>query len=317
VEAPGGEVVKFFHSLPNLPQLFLCPCRSEKMKKSIASLLQFERRAEQTGFQAFATELLAFGYKNAMACLFPVFIFAMLAVSNFFPKLFIPRYDFMLLACLLMQAVMYFSRLETKDELLVITLFHLLGLTMEIFKVGKGSWSYPDFAWTKIAGVPLYSGFMYASVASFMCQAWRRFSMQIERWPNPWLAFGLGAGIYLNFFTHHYLPDVRWWLALAVAVSFRKTLVLFNNNGIVRRMPLVLAFVLIGLFIWFAENIATFFGAWKYAYQHADWQLVSFHKISSWGLLVIVSFIIVAELKFVKERGTGRQGRIKKVIRQD
>lgn len=280
------------------------------LKESMAALLQFERRADHSPLEAFINELLAFGYKNALSCLFPVFIFAMLALSNLVENPVIPRYDFMLLACLVMQAILYFSRMETKDELLVITLFHFLGITMEIFKVSKGSWSYPDFAWTKIAGVPLYSGFMYASVASFMCQAWRRFSMQIRDWPNPWLAFGLGAGIYLNFFTHHYLPDMRWWLALAVVVSFWKTSVLYDNNGVVRKMPVVLAFLLIGLFIWLAENIATFFGAWKYAYQHANWQMVSFHKISSWALLVIVSFIIVAELKFVKERFERKQGTV-------
>ena len=32
-------------------------------------------------------------------------------------------------------------------------------------------------------------------------------------------------------------------------------------------MPLVLSFVLIGFFIWIAENIATFFSAWEYPNQ--------------------------------------------------
>lgn len=236
-----------------------------------------------------------------MSCFFPVVIFCLLALSNLIKNPIIPRYDFLLAACIIVQLLMYFTKMETKDELLVITLFHLLGITMEIFKVNMGSWSYPEFAYSKIAGVPLYSGFMYASVASFMCQAWRRFDMGIPHWPNRLLAFTLGISIYLNFFTHHFIPDVRWVLAITVLVAFRKTQIRYNNNGMVRKMPLVLAFVLIGLFIWFAENIATFFGAWKYAYQHGDWHMVSYQKISSWGLLVIVSFIIVAELKFVKQ----------------
>jgi uncharacterized membrane protein YoaT (DUF817 family) len=276
------------------------------MWKSLTAVLQFERRAEHAPYTAFLVELLAFGYKNAMSCLFPVYIFCMLAISQLYPIPWLPRYDFLLLACLAAQAVMYFTGMESRHELLVITLFHALGLAMEIFKVRHGSWAYPEFGWTKVAGVPLYSGFMYASVASFMCQAWRRFSMELAHWPPPWLAIALGAGIYLNFFTHHYGPDLRWWLALGVLLAFRRTKVLFDNNGVVRRMPLVLAFILIGLFIWFAENIATFFGAWKYAYQHQGWRMVTLHKISSWGLLVIVSFIAVAELKWIKRRWSRR-----------
>jgi uncharacterized membrane protein YoaT (DUF817 family) len=65
-------------------------------------------------------------------------------------------------------------------------------------------------------------------------------------------------------------------------------------------MPALLSFLLIGFFIWMAENIATFLGAWKYAYQHAGWKMVSWHKITSWSLLVIVSIIIVGQLKLLK-----------------
>jgi len=60
--------------------------------------------------------------------------------------------------------------------------------------------------------------------------------------------------------------------------------------------------VLIGFFIWIAENIATFFSAWRYPNQSDTWRLVHVGKISSWLLLVIVSFLIVAALKQVKEQ---------------
>jgi hypothetical protein len=46
-----------------------------------------------------------------------------------------------------------------------------------------------------------------------------------------------------------------------------------------------------------AENIATFFGAWQYPHQKRQWAIVGPTKISSWMLLVIISFIIVAALK--------------------
>ena len=50
----------------------------------------------------------------------------------------------------LMQWIMYKTGLETKDELKVITVFHLIGLLLEIYKVHFGSWSYPEEAYSKI-----------------------------------------------------------------------------------------------------------------------------------------------------------------------
>jgi uncharacterized membrane protein YoaT (DUF817 family) len=72
-------------------------------------------------------------------------------------------------------------------------------------------------------------------------------------------------------------------------------------------MPLALAFLLIGFFIWVAENIATYFGAWVYPHQAQQWAIVGPTKISSWMLLVIISFIIVASLKqiFPKQQRIG------------
>jgi hypothetical protein len=55
---------------------------------------------------------------------------------------------------------------------------------MEVFKVKAGSWAYPEPAWTKFGGVPLFSGFMYASVASFLIQVWHRLDLRMERWPH-------------------------------------------------------------------------------------------------------------------------------------
>jgi uncharacterized membrane protein YoaT (DUF817 family) len=76
----------------------------------------------------------------------------------------------------------------------------------------------------------------------------------------------------------------------------------FNTNGIERKMPMVLTFLLIGFFIWVGENIATYLGAWKYASQHAGWKMVNLGKISSWFLLVVLSVVIVIQLKFIRGR---------------
>ena len=65
-------------------------------------------------------------------------------------------------------------------------------------------------------------------------------------------------------------------------------------------MPLALGFCLIALFVWLAENISTFLGAWQYPDQVHVWNVVSTNKITSWFLLVILSFVIVSSLKHFK-----------------
>ena len=73
------------------------------------------------------------------------------------------------------------------------------------------------------------------------------------------------------------------------------------------RLSLPISFALIGLFVFLAENIATFLGAWVYPHQVEGWHWVGFGKLSSWSLLVIVSFLIVAQLKRVKAERTGER----------
>jgi uncharacterized membrane protein YoaT (DUF817 family) len=256
----------------------------------------------------FINEFFVFGIKQALSCIFPVFIFIILLFSKFIHLPFLPRYDFLLTACVFMQALMYFTKTETLDELLVICMFHLIGLCMEIYKVHMGSWSYPEHAYTKVFGVPLYSGFMYASVASYICQAWRRFDLKIIGWPGDVPAIFVAAIIYANFFSHHFIYDLRYVIIAVMIVVFFKTKVEFTPIKKQRSMPLLLSFLLIGFFVWIAENIATLFGAWQYAYQHAGWQMVTSGKITSWFLMIVISIIIVIELKFIKER------RVKKLL---
>lgn len=254
-------------------------------------------------------QLLHFGYHQAMSCIFPVAIFGTLALTSIIEIPFLHRYDAILLILLGVQYVMYRSGLETLDEIKVICVFHVIGLALELYKVWMGSWSYPEEAYTKLFGVPLYSGFMYASVASFMCQIWRRLRMDMTGWPGGASSFLLGGAIYLNFFTHHFIPDFRWWLTALVFIVFWKTWIIYRVRTKTYRMPLTIAFLIVGFFIWAAENIATFFNGWKYPDQHETWHLVSFSKISSWFLLVIISVIIVAQLKYVKAARAAKEPR--------
>ncbi|WP_230513980.1 DUF817 domain-containing protein [Limnobaculum parvum] len=244
-------------------------------------------------------EFWSFGVKEAISCIFAVSFFITLALSKFLPLGGLPRYDFVLIVALAVQFALVYSGLETKKELIAISLFHLLGLVLDIFKTapGIGSWSYPEFAYSKVLGVPLYSGFMYAAVGSYMLQAWRHLSVRLTGYPSHLVVIILAAAIYLNFFTHHFIGDYRWPLTLILIAVFWNTKVHFKP--IVREfwIPLPLAFLLIGFFIWIAENIVTLFGGWQYPNQATSWQIVHLGKISSWGLLVVITFVIVAELK--------------------
>jgi len=245
------------------------------------------------------SEFLMFGVKEAAACVFAGSFLFLLATSG---HIFIPgltRYDFLFLSAIAIQVLLIAVRLETWREVAVLSLFHAIGMGLELFKTSPSvhSWSYPEPAFFRLRTVPLYSGFMYAAVASYIMQAWRLFDIRLERFPRFWLAVGLSAAIYANFFTNHYITDLRWPLAAAVLLVFWRTRVHFTVTQSERSMPVVLAFLLIGFFIWIAENIATFFGGWVYPHQAQRWAIVGPAKISSWMLLVIISFIIVAALK--------------------
>jgi uncharacterized membrane protein YoaT (DUF817 family) len=202
----------------------------------------------------------------------------------------------------MIQAWMLAVKLESWDEVKAISLFHVLGFALEAFKTssGIGSWTYPDFAYTKLLGVPLFSGFMYAAVGSYIIQSWRLFDLRIKHHPPYWMAATVAILIYANFFTHHFIGDFRWYIAACALGLYARATVVYMPLDQDRRMPLLLSFLLIGFFLWLAENISTFFGVWRYPNQIGAWSTVHIGKWSSWSLLVIMTFTIVASLKHIK-----------------
>jgi uncharacterized membrane protein YoaT (DUF817 family) len=269
-----------------------------------AYLLDSQPRRELSGARRALAEFLRFGLKNARACLFAGLFFVAVFGLPRAGLLGIPRYDLLLLIAVAIQAGMLWAGLESWDELKAITVFHLVGFCLEVFKTSDaiGSWSYPDFAYTKVLGVPLFSGFMYAAVGSYIIQAWRLFDLRIRHHPPYWMAALVALAIYANFFTHHYVADVRWYLAAVALGLYARTTVVFRALDRDRTMPLLLSFLLIGFFIWLAENISTFFGIWRYPERLGAWTAVHVGKWSSWSLLVVMTFTIVANLKHLKER---------------
>jgi uncharacterized membrane protein YoaT (DUF817 family) len=275
---------------------------SEQRLSVDATLLETHPRL--SGARQALVEFLWFGIKQVRACLFAGLFF--LAVFGM-PRagiLGIPRYDLLLLIAIAIQAWMVWTKLETWDELKAITFFHVVGFGLEVFKTSGAirSWSYPAFAYTKVVGVPLFSGFMYAAVGSYIIQSWRLFDLRIRHHPPYWMAAIVALAIYANFFTHHYIADLRWYLAAIALGLYARTTVVFRTLDRDRHMPLLLSFILIGFFIWLAENISTFLGVWKYPDQLGAWTAVHVGKWSSWSLLVVMTFTIVANLKHIKER---------------
>lgn len=267
-------------------------------------LLDDRPRPQLSGWRRFVVEFLYFGLKEARACLFVVLFFAAVFTVPRAGLAGIPRYDLLLLIALAIQAWMLWTGLETWDEFKAICLFHLVGFALEVFKTspGIGSWSYPDAAYTKVLGVPLFAGFMYAAVGSYIIQAWRLFDLRVRHHPPYWMATLIAVLIYANFFTHHYIGDYRWYLAACALGLYARSTVVFRPHDRDRSMPLLLAFVLIGFFIWIAENISTFFHIWSYPNQIGAWATVHVGKWSSWALLVVMTFTIVANLKHIKAR---------------
>jgi uncharacterized membrane protein YoaT (DUF817 family) len=240
-------------------------------------------------------QLLRFAWIEGQCCLFASLFFLGLGLARLVPLAIDPA-DALLIWCLAVTGVLWLVRWETGREVAVIFGFHLVGLALELFKVRQGSWSYPDLGVASIGGVPLYSGFMYAAVGSYVCQAWRRFSLRITGY-RAWATAGVAVLIYLNFFTSHLVRDVRVPLALALLFVTRRTWVHFTVGRRRYAMPLALSFLLIGFFLWAAENAATFLRAWQYPSQQSVWTLVHAAKLGSWSLLVVVSVVLVAAVK--------------------
>jgi uncharacterized membrane protein YoaT (DUF817 family) len=259
--------------------------------------------------------VLRFGWIEAQSCFFAIALFAGIAVTSVV-TLPIPRYDALLAYVVLLTVGFWLAGWESGREVAVIGGFHLLGLALELYKVRAGSWTYPGEGWTVVAGVPLYAGFMYGAVGSYLCQAWRRFDLRVSGYPALGVTV-VAVAIYANFFTHHFWPDLRWLLAAAMVIVLRRSWVHFSVGLDRFRMPLALAFVLIGFFLWVAENAGTYLGAWSYPDQIDVWTLVHPGKFGSWALLVSLSFVLVATVKATEGKLYGRPGDEPTVARPD
>lgn len=239
-------------------------------------------------------EIIMFVLKQGWACLFGGLLLLAILLTKAIWQADWPlaRYDALFLFAVLTQAAFLWLRLETWEEARVILLFHLTGTAMELFKIHAGSWAYPEPGLFKLAGVPLFSGFMYASVGSYMARVIRIFEMRFAPYPPLWLTFLLAAAIYVNFFAHHFLPDIRLVLFAATVLLYGRTRISFRISHKDWWMPLPLAALFSSFALWVAENVGTATGTWLYSGQHPE-HWVSFAKLGSWYLLLYVAFATV------------------------
>jgi uncharacterized membrane protein YoaT (DUF817 family) len=257
---------------------------------------QFADRMARTRLTAWAYEFLRFGMKQAWACLFGgIMVALMIGIHYWYPSSMpLARYDFLFISAVVVQITLLVTKLETLDEAKVILLYHVVGTAMELFKTSVGSWIYPEANIFRIAGVPLFTGFMYSCIGSYLFRVWRIFDFRFTHHPPGWTLVALSVGIYVNFFAHHYIPDVRLALFAVTIFLFRRTQIYYRVWRDYRSMPLLLGLLLVSLFIWFSENIGTFSKTWLYPAQLNGWSMVSFAKLGSWFLLLIVSYTMVA-----------------------
>ena len=241
-------------------------------------------------------EFLRFGVKQAWACLFGGAMVVLLLATHLWypPASALARYDFLVVAAVLLQVLLIALRMETFGEARVILLFHLVGTCMEIFKTATGSWIYPESSLLRIGGVPLFTGFMYASVGSYIARSWRLFDYRFTHHPPLPLLTLLALAIYMNFFTDHWGFDARWSLFAATLLIFGRGSIHFRIWEKYRRMPMLLACGLGAFFIWIAENVGTYTRVWLYPHQNIVWSPVGFGKFTSWFLLLIISYSLVA-----------------------
>ena len=241
-------------------------------------------------------ELVVFGLKQARAASFGGSLLALILLTSFFEFSTIARYDFLFLGAIFIQVMLLVLKIETWKETQVILLFHVVATLMELFKTHPsiGSWQYPETCFLKIGNVPLFTGFMYSAVGSFIARSWKIMKLRYTKYPPFGVTIFLAIAIYINFFTHHFIYDFRYLLFGLIGLFYFRTQVYFIVYQKERKMPMLLAFVLISFFFWLAENAGTYGNMWQYPNQTEVWQMVSFGKMGAWFLLMIVSFVLVS-----------------------
>lgn len=146
----------------------------------------------------------------------------------------------------------------------------------------------------RIGAVPPFSGFMYAAVGSYMVRAYRLHDLRFSRYPKIWSTTVVAAAIYANFFTHHFIFDLRWVLLAAIALLWGRTFMYFRIWRVRMRAPQLLVFA--GCRPLHLDRREHRHLGWRVALpepRSRRWEPVSPQKLVSWFLLMIISVAMV------------------------
>ncbi len=249
-------------------------------------------------------EFLWLSSMQILACLFAILLLTGIFVTrNWSFDGGISRPDFLFLYALTVQAGLIVFRLEHREEVLVILIFHFLAMVMELFKTSAdiGSWKYNgEGVIFRINQVPLFAGFLYSAVGSYIARAWRIFDLKFTNYPRMRFTVVLAVLAYINFFTHHFIYDIRWILIGVSFFLFGRCQLIFKTGKRTRRVPLLIGLFTVAFGIWIAENIGTYARAWVYPTQESEWHLVSIQKFWAWYLLMMLSFVLVSLIHWRK-----------------
>lgn len=211
------------------------------------------------------------------------------------PMAGIYRYDALLAYALIIQVFLVYFKLETPREVWVIAIFHLMAMLMELFLTHPkiASWHYPEPAIFRLYTVPLFAGFMYSAVGSFLARSLRLYKASFGHLPGlKWLGL-LAVLSYANFFTKFFIPDIRNILFVLSIILFWKTRLLFSIQKQAYQLPFLPLLLTLAFIVWLAENIATFANIWRYPSQADLWHMVGWGKLGSWYLLLTLSLVLV------------------------
>lgn len=241
--------------------------------------------------------LIQGGLLGVSAALFGLLLLLAFVITHqmHWPMAGIYRYDALLAYALIIQVFLVYFKLETPREVWVIAIFHLMAMLMELFLTHPkiASWHYPEDAIFRIANVPLFAGFMYSAVGSFLARGLRLYRTSFIHLPSlKWLGL-LAILSYTNFFTKFFIPDIRNILFVASVILFFKTRVLFSISQKQYQLPFLPLLLTLAFIVWLAENIATFANIWRYPSQADLWHMVGWGKLGSWYLLLTLSLVLV------------------------
>jgi uncharacterized membrane protein YoaT (DUF817 family) len=249
----------------------------------------------------FPHQLRIFTLKQSRCALFGGILLFFLILTKYIDTeaiFHLHRYDFLFLIAVLTQILMILFKLEDWKEVVVIATFHVAAMVMELYKTAPsvGAWAYPEPAILAIGTVPLFTGFLYSSVGSYIARAWRINEFRFENIPSRSALWIAATCIYANFFTDSMGTDVRYLILAYLIIIFWKTKLRARITDRVYAFHPLVTNAALAFFVWIAEQIGTFARAWIYPAQAAGWKPVSFHMFTSWYLLLIFSFVLITIL---------------------